>query len=309
MKEHIGEEEWEDFQPAHHLSPDISGKLWNNIHKNTTAPAAPFPYFRRMAVAASVVLVVGLSWYFISKEQKTSIISAATVVTDKHIVNNTPRNMTLTLSDGSTVALSPNSTLTCPKNFDSVKRDVILTGEADFTIARDVSKPFSVHSNAVLITVLGTRFTVNAYEANHTTKVILHEGRVRVNDYYLSPGDVCIVKKVDNRSPVPHADPMASAQGPRNDSLSARILHLNRDKDDCYVFDDYPLDVTFDQLQMIYHTKIVYNEAALGNRSFIGKIDRKDSLYHILKSIALLNNFDLQKQGDRFIISRPGGPY
>ncbi len=298
LNEHIGEEEWEDFQPAHVLSPDISGKLWNNINKNTISPAVHYPYFRWMAVAASVLLVVSLSWQFILKKQKTSITSAATVPIAKNISNNTPQKKALTLSDGSTVELSPNSTLSYPESFNSLKRDVILSGEANFNIAKDVAKPFSVSINSVLITVLGTRFTVNSYEANNVTKVILYEGRVMVKiidssfrdnkkDYYLTPGDVFIFKKVNISK----------------DSLSARILHLEKDKEDGYVFNNCPLDVVFDQLQIIYNTKIIYNKAELGNRSFIGKIDKKDSLYNILKSISLLNNFGLHKQGDSFIIS------
>ena len=46
-------EEWEDFQPAHDLSPDISGKLWNGINKNTASPKMHRSYLRRIAVARS----------------------------------------------------------------------------------------------------------------------------------------------------------------------------------------------------------------------------------------------------------------
>ena len=294
LNEYIGEEEWEDFQPDQVLSPELSGKLWNGIKKNTSTPKAHYSYFRWMAVAASVLLVVGLSWQFIIKKQKTSITSAATVPIAKNISNNTPQKKALALIDGSTVELSPNSTLSYPESFNSLKRDVILRGEASFDIAQDVAKPFSVSINSILITVLGTRFTVNSYEANKVTKVILYEGRVMVttpdkSDYYLTPGDIFIFNK------------------------SARILHLEKDKDGCYVFRNSLLDVVFDQLQIIYNTKIIYNKAELGNRSFIGKIDKKDSLDSILKSIALLNNFGFHKQGDSFIItleaSRAASPY
>ena len=275
LKEYIAAEEWENFQPAHDLERDISGKLWNGIHKNTAAPEAHYSHFRWMAVAASILLVIGLSWNFIFEKHSTAIAVKATPV-----FNNTPQKMTLSLDDGSTVELSPNSTLSYPKSLNAEKREIILNGEANFNVAKDPARPFSVYSNTVLITVLGTRFTVN------DTKVILRDGRVMVNvphstsQYYLIPGDVFIFK---NATP--------------------RILHLEKDKDDCYVFDDYPLDVVFDQLQIIYNAKIVYNKAALGNRSFIGKIDKKDSLKHILKSIALLNNFGLREQGDSTIIT------
>lgn len=285
LKEYLGVEEWEEFQPAHVLSPDVSGRLWNNINKNTNSPVTHFSYLRWLAVAVSVLLVIALSWQFILKRQAGS----APIAKAKDIFNNALSKMTLTLSDGSTVDLSPNSTLSYPENGNPLKREVILNGEATFNIAKDVAKPFLVHSNAVLISVLGTRFTVNSYKTDSATKVILHDGKVMVKvpnsaagdnkgEYYLTPGDVLIFKKV------------------------ARILHLEKDKGDCYLFNNYPLDVVFDQLQIIYNTPIIYNRAELGNRSFIGRVDKKDSLYHILQSIALLNNFHLRQQGDSCII-------
>jgi transmembrane sensor len=282
LKECMGEEEWEKFQTAHVLSPDKSGKLWNGIHKNSGFSKVRYPYFRWAVVAASVLLVVGLSWYFIVQRQKTSAVGAAAVAIAK---NNTPQKIAFTLSDGSAVELSPGSKLSYPGNASSAKRAVILDGEASFDITKNAGSPFSVYSHTVLITVLGTRFTVRSDEVNKATKVILHEGRVmvKVSDsaYYLDPGDIFI----------------------SSDSLSARVIHLQKDKDDCYVFENCPLDVVFDQLQIIYNTKITYNKAELGNRTFIGKIDKKDPLNHILKSIALLTKFGLHKQGDSFVVS------
>jgi putative ABC transport system permease protein len=108
LKECMGEEEWEKFQAAHVLSPDVSGKLWNGIHKNSGFSRARYPYFRWAAVAASVLLVVGVSWYFIVQRRKASAAGAETVAIAK---NNTPQTMALTLSDGSAVELSPDSKL------------------------------------------------------------------------------------------------------------------------------------------------------------------------------------------------------
>ena len=290
LKEYIGEDEWEGFQPAHALPADVSGRLWGNVKQNASFPAARYS-FRWMAAAAAVVLVAGLAWLFISNGHMVSTVGDSAVAATKRIFNNTLQKMMLTLSDGSTVDLSPKSTLSYPEKFGSLKREVVLYGEAEFNIAKDGARPFFVHGNSVLISVLGTRFTVNSFEGNKATKVILHEGRVMVsdssfhdskNEFYLTRGDVFISKKVNKAS---------------------HILHLEKDKDDCYVFNNYPLDVVFDQLQIIYNKKIIYNKAELGNRTFIGKIDKKDSFDHILQSIVLLNNFHLQKQGDSCIVS------
>jgi transmembrane sensor len=308
------EEEWDGFQPIHVLPPELSDKLWGNIHKNTASPAIHYPYFRWTAAAAAVLLVIGLSGHFILKKQTAGVITGAAVAKMEHVFNTTSQKMTLTLSDGSTVELLPGSTLSYPENFTSLNRDVVLNGEATFDIAKDAAKPFLVYSHSIVVTVLGTRFTINSTGAATGTKVILHEGRVVVkvsntsskdnkNEYYLAPGDIFLFGKSKKPAPVTGATPVSTQRTGSNDSLSARILHLEKDKDDCYEFDNYPLDVVFDQLQIIYNTRIIYNKAAMGNRTFIGKIDKRDPLYNILKSISLLNNFRLLKQGDGFLIS------
>jgi hypothetical protein len=139
-------------------------------------------------------------------------------------------------------------------------------------------------------------------------KIAHFPSRDNKKEYYLSPGDIFILNKVNAPSHVDNAERMATQKNISSDSLSAdslsvRVLHIEKDKDDSYLFNNYPLDIVFDQLQAIYNTTIIYDKSKLGNRSFIGKIDKKDSLYHILKSIALLNNFGLRKQGDSIIIS------
>lgn len=297
LKEYIQEEEWEAFQPAHGLSPDISEKMWEKINKNkrSASPGRRSLYVARVAVAAVAMLVIGLTGYFLLKAGKTNTVGNAPLAIEKNIFNNTSQKWMLTLSDGSTVELLPKSTLSYPVKFDSARRQVKLNGEACFSIAKDISRPFYVYSHSVLITVLGTRFTVNAYDTNSAAKVVLDEGSVMVQianassrrgkkEYYLAPGDIL------------------TTRGVKNDTLSARILHLEKDKDDRYVFNNYPLDVVFDQLAIIYNTKIAYDKSELGNRSFIGKIDKNDSLYHILQSISLLNNFSLHHRPDGFII-------
>jgi ferric-dicitrate binding protein FerR (iron transport regulator) len=294
LTEYIGLEEWEEFQQDDVLLPDISRKLWGNVEKGSFSSSVGHRYLRWGAVAASLLLVVGVSWQLLSRREET--IGASAVGTAKNISNKTSRKMALTLSDGSAVELLPNSTLSYSGKFNSLKREVLLNGEAGFDIAKDAARPFSVQINSVLIRVLGTRFTVNSYEANNVTKVVLQDGRIMVkipdpsfrdnNEYYLKPGDVFIFK------------------GGLNDSLHVRVFHLEKDKDDRYVFNNCPLDVVFDQLQVIYNAKIIYNKAELGNKSFIGKIDQKDSLPHILKGITLLTNFGLKEQDDSFIVSK-----
>lgn len=71
------------------------------------------------------------------------------------------------------------SRLTYPVSFTGSKREVYLTGEALFEVAKDTLHPFIVHTPYGIVEVVGTRFNVNTYEKNQTT-VTLEEGAVKV---------------------------------------------------------------------------------------------------------------------------------
>lgn len=87
----------------------------------------------------------------------------------------------LTLSDGTIVAVNSGSTLIYPKKFTSNTRTVFLTGEANFDIAKNPDKPFIVKTQHTTIEALGTKYSVQAYPDNFSTKATLIEGCIRVN--------------------------------------------------------------------------------------------------------------------------------
>ena len=69
----------------------------------------------------------------------------------------------ITLSDGSIVAVNAGSTLIYPKDFTGDTRTVFLTGEANFSVAKNPNKPFIVRTKYIDIKALGTRFCVQSY--------------------------------------------------------------------------------------------------------------------------------------------------
>lgn len=86
----------------------------------------------------------------------------------------------LILPDGSKVWLNSQSSLRYPSKFSMGRRTVELTGEAYFEIAHDVKRPFIVKSKDQNITVLGTRFNVNAYSDEPATVTTLIDGSVEL---------------------------------------------------------------------------------------------------------------------------------
>ena len=88
----------------------------------------------------------------------------------------------ITLDDGTQVTLSANSRLEYPKLFPTEgTREVHLTGEARFEVAKDAERPFIVSSGKMQTQVLGTVFDVNAYPGK-VAAVTLFQGRVRISD-------------------------------------------------------------------------------------------------------------------------------
>lgn len=89
----------------------------------------------------------------------------------------------LTLADGTRVWLNSESSLHYPVSFRGNKREVKITGEAYFEVAKNANKKFIVDANGVITEVLGTHFNVNAYKEEGRTVVTLLEGAVRVEKF------------------------------------------------------------------------------------------------------------------------------
>lgn len=86
------------------------------------------------------------------------------------------------MTDGSEVTLAGGSRLVLDGDFSPTWRQVILTGEATFDVApiRNGGAPFVVNTQSAVITVIGTVFTVHAYEGEPTL-IDVKEGTVRVH--------------------------------------------------------------------------------------------------------------------------------
>ncbi len=98
------------------------------------------------------------------------------------------------LPDGSLVKLNSESTLRYPHNFNDSLREVYLEGEAYFEVTHNPEKPFSVISQDVKTTVLGTAFVVSAYQEVNAVCVALASGKVETQ--ILNTKDASITKLI-----------------------------------------------------------------------------------------------------------------
>lgn len=94
------------------------------------------------------------------------------------------RRYQLNLADGTKVFLNASTTIIFPTVFDKASREVTITGEAYFEVAKDKKKPFIVKvlEKPIEIQVLGTHFNLKAYDADKQQITTLLEGKVKVSN-------------------------------------------------------------------------------------------------------------------------------
>ena len=134
----------------------------------------PKPYKLLFKIAATVIIVFGLSWFAYNKliNNDAGMLTSGT----------TDQTKELKLSDGSIIWLNKNSILEYPENFSEKERKVKLTGEAYFIITHNSEKPFIVTSEQTETKVLGTEFNLKAYKNTGKIELTLTKGKVLFTD-------------------------------------------------------------------------------------------------------------------------------
>jgi ferric-dicitrate binding protein FerR (iron transport regulator) len=108
-------------------------------------------------------------------------IASAVNAADARVVTSLPAQVgVVTLDDGSTVRLAPESKLSIPQGFGPKLRAVKLDGAGTFGVAPGQPRNFQVHTRDAVIVAKGTKFTVRAYDSDGGTAVVVREGSVDV---------------------------------------------------------------------------------------------------------------------------------
>ncbi|MBQ0769540.1 MAG: FecR family protein [Bizionia sp.] len=113
----------------------------------------------------AAVLAIGFGTFYYTATQDTNFETLAA------------QKNTITLPDASTVTLNSLSSIRFNKNNWNGNREIKLTGEGYFKVAKGAT--FSVQTTHGIVTVLGTEFSVRERDSNF--EVVCYEGSVRVN--------------------------------------------------------------------------------------------------------------------------------
>lgn len=162
----------------------LSGSISQIKEKNRTSTFAFRPHWYQ--IAASILLLMSIGWWINRQNtvQKPATLYQEILSEIKEPLwteeNTTGKPRFISLHDGSTILLQPNSRVTFARNFKGNKREVFLSGEAFFEVAKNPYKPFYVYANSLATKVLGTSFKVSAFENKNEVKVVVKTGKVSV---------------------------------------------------------------------------------------------------------------------------------
>ncbi len=167
---------YDEFELAWHRPRGIDKPVfekeaaWNKIKKNIPKPSPTKTTYPAVLKIAASFLIVALAAYLIFDNTDDDI-------DPRRIVTTSSEPESVSLADNSKVTLYRYSSFDFPNEFDGNLREVeLIKGQAFFSITSDKKRPFTVHTVAADIKVVGTAFNVVADQ--DSTTVSVKEGQV-----------------------------------------------------------------------------------------------------------------------------------
>lgn len=148
--------------------------------------------YRRLTAAAIIILVVASVWSLLPAKQLTDpdnkVMAQNQEIAGERLFTKNGNRSRFILRDGTSVWLNVGSYLEYMNDFSGVTREVKLVGEGYFDVAHKKAQPFIVHTDNVVIRVLGTVFNVKSYPEDKNVETTLFQGRVEVTNNNFKDG-------------------------------------------------------------------------------------------------------------------------
>ncbi|MGY0040046.1 FecR family protein [Pedobacter sp. NJ-S-72] len=262
--------------------------------------AQPFKQWYRIAA----IFVFGLCTFFAYQFfEAKNIADTGTAIAWKK--TNTPGRQTSTvvLADGSKVTLNAESEIKYPDTFNGLTREVYLSGEAFFDVAKDHQHPFIVHTKNISIKVLGTAFDVKSYPEEHLTETTLLRGKVEIT-LNNRPAKHILLSPAEKFTLIHAAD--SSVEHLNGDIYSITpISYYNNDKNTILetswmnnkiLFRNETFSLLSLRLSRWYGVNFIFESDKLKNAKFTGEFE-KESLSEALKALQAITPFEYKIQG------------
>ncbi len=177
---------WKKAEPeSNSFSPDVIVALEKvntrikiqqpkEVFLNPEKNASFYSNWRKLAAAILFLLGATFAFYIYNSNIEFFPQKLTLQETDER------QRKTITLADGTKVWLNTRSALKFPQSFKQSTREVYLSGEGYFEVAKNAVKPFIIHlESQTQIEVLGTSFNINAKKPSKNVVVSVNSGKVK----------------------------------------------------------------------------------------------------------------------------------
>ncbi|SDE84992.1 FecR family protein [Mucilaginibacter pineti] len=192
------------------------------------------------------------------------------------------------LPDGSKVWLNAASSLKYPAAFTGTDRQVELSGEAYFEVAKDKAHPFKVKTNRETVEVLGTHFNINSYNDEPTLKTTLLEGSVKITtantQQIIKPGEQAVL-----------GSSLKIQQADEEEVLAW--------KNGLFMFNDEPLESIMRKVSRWYDVDVQYGDIDK-TQSFGGGVSRFDNISKVLQKLEITRMVHFKIQGKTIYVTK-----
>lgn len=236
------------------------------------------------AAAAVFILLSGVTWTYVknlSREQSSLLATS-----DVHVP--VGQRSEITLNDGTRIWLNSNSTLHIDNSDSKGLRRVSLKGEAYFEVAHNERLPFVVQTGSREVKVLGTKFSVSAYNDGKDYSVRLYEGAVEVNDSQNNSSLRLYPAEEARLSP----DGQLFKTGFDDDESLLWIEGI-------YYFENTDYVTILRKLQEYYKTGFDIRNPEILKYRCTCKFRQEDGLQHILDVLQKIHRFEYEWSDDR----------
>lgn len=236
-----------------------------------------------MAVIANAAAIAGvffLAKYMSRESIRTEMANSLTTIRVPE-----GQRLDITLGDGTRVKMNAGAVLKYPSMFREDSREVQLSGEAFFEVRHDAERPFTVHTFASDIRVLGTKFNVNANEELSRFTTALVEGSVKVTN--TANANEFIIMKPSDRVSLENGHLIHKGHYSHSDlSWIEGIV----------VLDELNFDNLVRKLEKAYGVDIVIDRDTVPSMEGItGELRISDGIDHAMKVLQHIAAFDYSK--------------
>ncbi len=282
------EKGWKQFQFKARISQnDLSGRMSTGGGTTQAKTARIVNWQPLLRIAAAIVIFVGviyLASLYLTREEPMVDFYAAEAKKE------------MLLPDGSRIVLNKNSKVSYAPNFNKNERVIHLTGEAFFDVKKVDGKTFTIYSGNTVTQVLGTSFTVRAYQEEGVTEVQVLTGKVSFSTredagnkkVLLTPGYKGVLSKNNSISKSAINDPNFLAW-----------------KDNKLAFNNTRMERVISTLEKYFDVPIEVSNPQLLECRFTGTFESPE-LQEIIDVLVISVDLVYSREGNKYILSGQG---